>query len=761
MSSTKNLGDVFTGGATTSQHVDAEDDQHFEDTTFKLKRTRSLGVLDEFIPDKEDEEKAAKKHDERNYSHESAIDNDNASVSSVNTNEEPETVASPDVLPFDDTDISLEPSRHVDYLSHQWDMSDISKSWRYVIRKRPFVPNAARLENASWRTWAQRRGNLKTISPEVVNWSKDSDVTWLYGPILKDEEHDSASDEDCHRATVTATSAVAGDISLPKKPKSGPKPILKRRTVQDSMISHANLMKLQRATSRMHEQQRTGHQAAAADSQQTQDSAVPEFDDYDAISAKLNSQYQLPTSNSSYASVDKFLDLPLSPQEETPEPRDRRIHFNNEVQQCIALDHVSSDEYDSDDYDYEEDFGEEHVYEEPEEEEEDSDEDDGFVFSVRSPSSVSSVPGLLVPPLSSTGQADSTTSESDSVSTAHSYKTIQLLPSTTLNLGSSDEESDDENPYTLSQSHNSTSRGYDYYYDYNSVYTVDPNHAIYGRKTPDVVDVPEDIAMGSGVDYDTIEDDSALGTSQLSAQSESSHHEHQQTQPRETPFAASDSESDDSDSDDGLSISTRRSSHSLAQQVFHRTTPNTEEEQLYPIAEPQPVRDSVLAINPRHSLTSLSKQPHSSGQLSLQFFGTQMTGADKLLSALFLGTDDRSATPEKPLTPDHDSDKPYPTATSPLPPYTSSENAFSASPEVSKKPSQSTFMFDTDSSDSEDDSSDHPNPSSYASLSQVADRNGIKSLLPDTERRGVGQTVGQAVGQAKGLASHILNWKSE
>lgn len=49
MSSTNNLGDVFTGGATTSQHVEAEDDDHFENTTFKLKRTRSLGLLDEFI----------------------------------------------------------------------------------------------------------------------------------------------------------------------------------------------------------------------------------------------------------------------------------------------------------------------------------------------------------------------------------------------------------------------------------------------------------------------------------------------------------------------------------------------------------------------------------------------------------------------------------------------------------------------------------------------------------------------------------------
>ncbi|KAK0547306.1 protein phosphatase regulator [Tilletia horrida] len=45
------------------------------------------------------------------------------------------------------------------------------------------ITNGVRLENASWRTWAKQRGNLKTISPETLNWLKDSDVTWLYGPL--------------------------------------------------------------------------------------------------------------------------------------------------------------------------------------------------------------------------------------------------------------------------------------------------------------------------------------------------------------------------------------------------------------------------------------------------------------------------------------------------------------------------------------------------------------------------------------------------
>ena len=85
---------------------------------------------------------------------------------------------------------------------------------RYFQKKD--VANAARLENASWRTWAQRRSNLKTISPEVVNWSKDSDVTWLYGPILKDDDHVNNENHDSDAIETTATSSVAGDISIAK-----------------------------------------------------------------------------------------------------------------------------------------------------------------------------------------------------------------------------------------------------------------------------------------------------------------------------------------------------------------------------------------------------------------------------------------------------------------------------------------------------------------------------------------------------------------
>jgi len=66
--------------------------------------------------------------------------------------------------------IREEPSRHVDYLSHDWKEEDIWASWKYMIGNRKVYTNSARLENASWRTWVKAKNKLKTVSPEKLNW---------------------------------------------------------------------------------------------------------------------------------------------------------------------------------------------------------------------------------------------------------------------------------------------------------------------------------------------------------------------------------------------------------------------------------------------------------------------------------------------------------------------------------------------------------------------------------------------------------------
>lgn len=70
----------------------------------------------------------------------------------------------------DDTAAKPEPSRHVDYLSHDWREEDIWSSWRYIVSKRSYYGERSREENASWRTWAKQKYNLRTVPPDTLNW---------------------------------------------------------------------------------------------------------------------------------------------------------------------------------------------------------------------------------------------------------------------------------------------------------------------------------------------------------------------------------------------------------------------------------------------------------------------------------------------------------------------------------------------------------------------------------------------------------------
>ena len=100
---------------------------------------------------------------------------------------------------------------------------------------------------------------------------------------------------------------------------------------------------------------------------------------------------------------------------------------------------------------------------------------------------------------------DNSSVASSATSRSHVRPIIKLLPDTTLNYGS-DEESDNSefNGYGNAVSHNvNTSRGYDYIYDYNSVYTGDTSSFL-PVDSCDIVDVPE------GMDLQTaIADDNA------------------------------------------------------------------------------------------------------------------------------------------------------------------------------------------------------------------------------------------------------------
>lgn len=94
----------------------------------------------------------------------------------------------------DDTAVKNDPSRQVDFLSHEWREEDIWASWRHIVSQRKTLygersryvvyvlhdtlrhcegrrsDQLTRLENASWRTWAKTKFDLRTVSPERLNW---------------------------------------------------------------------------------------------------------------------------------------------------------------------------------------------------------------------------------------------------------------------------------------------------------------------------------------------------------------------------------------------------------------------------------------------------------------------------------------------------------------------------------------------------------------------------------------------------------------
>jgi hypothetical protein len=70
----------------------------------------------------------------------------------------------------DDLSIITLPRGQVDYLSHNWQEEDVWRSWRNMTKQKNEIANGMRLENASWRTWWKQRNNLKTVTPETLNW---------------------------------------------------------------------------------------------------------------------------------------------------------------------------------------------------------------------------------------------------------------------------------------------------------------------------------------------------------------------------------------------------------------------------------------------------------------------------------------------------------------------------------------------------------------------------------------------------------------
>ncbi|PNS17108.1 hypothetical protein CAC42_3843 [Sphaceloma murrayae] len=224
----------------------------------------------------------------------------------------------------DDTAVKSNPSRHVDYLSHDWREEDIWSSWRHIVSQRKVYGQRSRLENASWRTWAKSKYNLPTVSPETLNWLKESDVTWLYGPLQPATSHPitqlTPEPSPCH---------ISSQASFVSK-----KPILKKRSMSEVMlqrsISASSLLK---------------QAAASVQAQQTTQVTRP------AVTlargpSDFNSSQQSQTI--SRDQLDYFSTISSSGNNTPLEGPKRHIRFDDKVEQCIAIDCKDNDLYDED-----------------------------------------------------------------------------------------------------------------------------------------------------------------------------------------------------------------------------------------------------------------------------------------------------------------------------------------------------------------------------------------------------------------------------
>ncbi|KAH6704309.1 hypothetical protein BKA61DRAFT_703106 [Leptodontidium sp. MPI-SDFR-AT-0119] len=125
----------------------------------------------------------------------------------------------------DDNHIRVQPSLYVDYLSHDWKEEEVWASWKYIVSGKEGNGNSARLRNASWRAWMKSKYRLATVPAENINWLKDCDVTWLYGPLQGYSDRSSAS-----------YMALSGMGSSELDPLLNKKPTLKKRSALEVML---------------------------------------------------------------------------------------------------------------------------------------------------------------------------------------------------------------------------------------------------------------------------------------------------------------------------------------------------------------------------------------------------------------------------------------------------------------------------------------------------------------------------------------------
>ncbi|KAI0842045.1 hypothetical protein F5Y06DRAFT_284906 [Hypoxylon sp. FL0890] len=280
----------------------------------------------------------------------------------------------------DDTAVEHHPTQHVDYLSHDWREEDIWSSWRYIVSKKREYSNGPRLENASWRTWMKAKYKLKTVTPETLNWLKDCDVTWLYGPLQTRNGVLFSNDAEQGSSTLSRCDSFVNK-----------KPILKKRSMSEIMLqrSLSSSSLLKQATAVVQAQQKDGGVRVGRPILQRATTDYVTFPFSSRRRSRENTSV-LPSAMSSGIT--------------SPSSERKHIHFDEQVQQCIAVDAKGDDEDEDEVAHCRWGYGD------------DSDSDDGAIMMKRTKTSKKPVIPRRRSPIN-------TPSES---------KTIAMLPSTTL-----------------------------------------------------------------------------------------------------------------------------------------------------------------------------------------------------------------------------------------------------------------------------------------------------------------------------------------
>ncbi|KAH9873729.1 hypothetical protein IAQ61_004356 [Plenodomus lingam] len=309
------------------------------------------------------------------------------SPSDAFSSDTPLSTPEPHGISEDDTAVRKEPSHHVDYLSYNWREEDIWSSWRHIVEHRKVYGERSRLENASWRTWAKSQFKLRTVSPETLNWLKDVDVTWLYGPMQP------ASNRFCSQQSSEPASQLSKRGSFVNGVK---KPILKKRSMSEAMLqkSLSTSSLLQQAADSVQAQQATGATWELRRPRPIIGRPTPDFSTSSTLSRGLT-----------WEGTDYFTSKSTSGLQTPDLGEKKHIRFDDKVEQCIAVECKDAD--DDEDGDYNHNPWAKY-------QEEDSSSDEGVVMMKRS---------RKKRPLSRTVSTTSISNDN---------KTIARLPSTTL-----------------------------------------------------------------------------------------------------------------------------------------------------------------------------------------------------------------------------------------------------------------------------------------------------------------------------------------